>query len=82
MYLLFIAFMTALPVFMYLARLSPQESGLASINRKTSALCQGGFPAFHTAMFYSGFALVASYISIVIFVGLGRHFFDRDSRNA
>lgn len=71
-YMLLIAVVALLPAYIWGWMFAPGDIGLASINKKTSTLCSGGWDAFVSASIQGGFAVLGAYVSIVIFVGLAR----------
>lgn len=73
-YMFLIALVATIPTYIWLL-FAPGDSGLASINKKTSALCSGGLPAFMAEVVQGGFALLGAYVSLVIFIGIFRSLF-------
>ncbi|WP_139200884.1 hypothetical protein [Polaromonas sp. JS666] len=65
-YVFLFAAVALVPTYIWGWLFAPGDAGLASINRKTSALCAGGGAAFFAALIQGGFALSCAYFSVVI----------------
>jgi hypothetical protein len=72
-YVFMIALVALVPLYLWFGGLvAPGDYGLSTINRKVKSLCIGGFPGFRASLIQGGFALAGTYVSLLIFISIGR----------
>ena len=73
-YVLLYALVGLVPAYVWLYYFDPGDMGLNSLNRKTSALCAGGWGGFITQLIQGGFALVCALFSLILLSAIFRNF--------
>lgn len=71
-YAFLIALVALVPTYIWVWRFSSGDMGLASVNRRTHALCAGGYPAYFAALLESGLSLLCAYVSAVLLLAIFR----------
>jgi hypothetical protein len=72
-YVFMIALVALVPTVLWFGGwFAPGDYGLASINNKVNAICHGGTSGFFATFLQGGFAITCAYMSLAIFIGIGR----------
>lgn len=75
-YVFLIALVALVPILLFYVGWGnvAESTGLSSIDRKMVALCRGGTAGFIASVIQGGFAMLGAYVSLIIFLGIGRSF--------